>query len=776
MKTLLMIFRRLKKNKTAMMLGVSGMVAGLVCVLFIFFWIVDEIQYNRYNDKLDRIFVVHAFLEGGTEKVPFRGCPPAVAPSLASEYPEVIRTARFLPPYMEFLLQYEDKKYLEKTAFADFSLFDIMTLPFKYGNRGEENVENKIVLTETAARKYFGEENPVGRVMKFNNNDNMIVVGVIKDIPKNSSISFSALMPLEKTRIFFQRDDFLFTWYNNAFTTFGLLRSPDDFEKVASSITNRIQKELPESTNFLRAYKWKDKYLIEDNNIRNVRIFILIAFLVLLTATLNFINLNTARSVNQIKESGLRKTLGATRWSLIRLIYTDIAVVCLLAFIISIFLAFAGLPLFISFIGRPIDPMFVFSWEPLLAIVAIYFFTVFLAGSYPAFYLSGFRPAITMKSGFRSVKAKGWFRNAMVVAIFIVSLLLLSGTFIISKQTDYLQNMDLGYDRSQLIYVYLNGKLKNRHQAFKQEINRNTNVESSTVISHLPFSIGNNGEGWKWDGKDPSFKPLVTDWQGDTDLLKTFGIELKEGTFFRNNDQKGVVINETFANMIGWNQFEGKNIEAYGTTLPILGVIKDIHFNTLSEDIKPLAIQAIGDQMSTNFIVVKTNRYHIHATLNYIEEVARKFEPDIPLTYGFFEEEIEKMLASERNLRKLVSVFSGFSVIVFVLGLLGVIMFMAEQRTKEIGIRKCIGEPVFSIVTRLIKPFLISGGIAFSIAVPLSWWTMNRWLQNFAFRIDLTISIFLSAGILILIIALMTVALQSWRAATQNPVDALRDE
>jgi putative ABC transport system permease protein len=776
MKKILLTFRRLKKNKTASLLGISGLIVGLICVMFIFFWTVDEVSHDRFHEKLDRIFVVHAYLEGGQKEVTFDGCPPAVGPAIRDEYPEIEKTSRYRPPYVDYLVQYEDKKYLEGVAFADFSLFDIMSFPFINGSRGEEGVKNKIVLTRTSAQKYFGSEDPIGKMVKFNKDHNMRVVGVIEDIPQNSSVKFDALIPVDHVAAMFNRDDYLTTWYNNSFMTYGLLNKAENFDKIASSVTNRIQQEIPESTNYLRAYKFKNGYLYEKGHIRNVRIFALIGLMVLLAATLNFINLNTARSIKQIKETGLRKTLGATRESLVRLIYSDIAIICLVAFMVAMLVALAALPLFNVSIEKQINPLAIFSWKPLLAMTMIYLVTVFLAGSYPAFYLTSFSPVRTMRSSFKSVKSKGVFRNALVAVIFLVSLMLLSSTMIISRQTTYLQKMDLGFEKDQVMYVYLDGKLKENYKVFKEEVNRISNVQSATVLSYLPFSIGNNSEAWSWQGKDPDFKPLVTLWYADEDMPSTIGAKMVEGSYFQDSDQEGIVINEAFARIIGWDSFEGKTLEAFGSTYRIQGVIGDIHFNSLAKEVQPMVISPPGGQWTNNFMAIKLNTDNISSTLNQIKTVGQKLEPDIPMTYGFFDEQMVSLLASERNLRTLVWIFSGFSIIVLVLGLLGVIMFMAEQKTKEIGIRKCMGEPVPSIVNRLIKPFLITGLVGFTIAIPVSWYLMNEWLQGFAYRINMGIGVFFVAGLLIISLAVFTVIVQSWRAATRNPVEALRYE
>lgn len=773
MKTILLTFRKLRKNKTAALLGIAGLVVGLVCVMFIFFWVTDEISYDRFHSKIDRIFVVHAYLEGGNEKETFSGCPPAVGTALKNEYPEVENTCRYVPPFYQFLVASGENKFMEKTAISDYSLFDIFSFPFVYGDKGDENLPNRIVLTETSAQKYFGKTNPVGKVVRVDNRFDMTVAGVIKDFPNNSSISFDAVIPIGNLETIWSNANCLATWYNNAFITFGLLNKTDEFDKVASTITRRIQKELPESTNFLCAYKFKDFYLYEQKHIRNVKIFILIALLVMLAATLNFINLSTARSAKQAKETGLRKTIGASRVSLVRLVYSDVAMVCLIAFTTAIVLAFAGLPLFNRVIGKQIDFTVLFSFVPMAVLIAIYLLTVLLAGSYPAFFLSSFSPGQTLSSNFQTAKSRGLFRNSLVVIMFVVSIGLLTSTLIISQQTRFLQKMDLGFEKNQLMYVSLKGKLRDQVSALKEELARSSDVISASVVSFLPTNIGNNGEGWNWEGKDSNFKPLVTEWGTDEDMLKTFGAKMTEGNFF-NKTQEGIVINKTFADMIGWNGFVGKTLNNNGDQR-ILGVIDDIHFNSLTQVTKPMAIVRVGI-WATNYLVVKVNTEHIGATLDFIRKTCQTIEPTFPVDYAFISDEYNRILVSEINLNKLVGIFSVFAVVVLCLGLLGLVMFLTEQKTKEIGIRKCLGENVLSITRRFVKPFLISGVVAFAIAMPLTWLAMDRWLQGYAYRIHLSIWIFILSGIIAVGIAVVTVLWQSYRAASQNPVEALRYE
>ncbi|HNW51458.1 MAG TPA: ABC transporter permease [Prolixibacteraceae bacterium] len=775
MKTILLTLRKLKKSKTATLLGIAGLVTGLVCVLYILFWINDETSYDRFHKNIDRIFVVHAYLEGGTKKIDFGGCPPAVGPVLKEEYPEVENSCRYLPAeYFEFLVTFGDTKSTVKTGFADASLFDIFSFPFVYGNKGEPNDPNQIVLTQTTAARYFGNANPVGKMMRFNNTTNMMVAGVVKDIPHNSSIQFDAIIPLENLKTIWSKDDVLTTWYNNAFTTFGLLQSPKGFDKIATTITRRIQKEMPESTNFLRAYLFKNGYLYEQKHIRNVRIFGLVAILVLLAAALNFINLITARSTKQAKETGLRKSIGATRSNIIRLIYSDVATLCLLAFVLAFVIALIGLPLFNQLIGKQIGFSAILSLKPLGIMVLAYIVTTFLAGSYPAFFLSSFKITETLNANFYSVKSRGIFRNSLLVTIFMVSIILLASTLIISKQTLLLQKMDVGFNKDQLIYVNLNGKLQGKAKSLKEEVGRTAGVYSSTITSFLPVAVGNNGEGWDWEGKDPNFKLLVTNWQTDEDMIKTLEAKLIEGKYLGNNKQE-IVINKAFAYAIGWKSFAGKTLRGYGQNYQIAGVIDNIEYNSLAENCRPMAI-GITEEWSSRYLIIKADASKMDKTIQSISKICEAIEPDFPVTYGFVDQEYAKLYESETKLKKLAGVFSAFSMVVLCLGLLGVVMFLAEQKTKEIGVRKCLGEQEISIIGRLIKPILFSGLVASVVAIPVTWYIMNIWLEGYTNRIELNIWIFLLAMIISISIAIATVSWQSWKAATRNPVEALRYE
>jgi putative ABC transport system permease protein len=778
MRNILITFRKLSREKVSTVLGIIGLIVGLVCVMCIFLWITDEVCYDRFHSQGKKIFVVHAYLEGGTDRVTFNGCPPMVADALKAEYPEVENSCRYIPAYIESLTAYKDHRTFQKTAFCDFSFFDIFSFHFVQGGKGDEGVPNKVVLTETAAKRLFGNNNAVGEIIRLDKRLDALVVGVIRDIPQNSSLVFDVILPIEQLASYWRIDNpnYLNTWYNNAFYTFGLLNAPESFDKIASGITNRIQKEIPESTNFLRAYKFEDGYLYEKDNIRNVKIFILVGIVVLLAATLNFIILKTAQTSKQVKETGLRKAIGASRWELIKLIYRDIAIICLLSFLISIMLALIGLPVFNQMVGKNISFSLLLGLIPMGSLFAVYLVTVLFAGSYPALYLSSFSPGQAFNPNYRRIKNKNVFRNLMVASQFLLAIILLTSTFFITKQTKFLQKMDLGFQKEGLFYIRLDGQLRPKAETLKEEFLRLPGITSASIISQLPTGIGNNGEGWNWEAKDPNFKPLVTSWDVDEDLLNVFGITLYEGEIF-NQHRPGILINKTFADIIGWNSFSGKTINNYGTDYKIAGVINDFHFNDLSKSIKPMVIFPMADNPRRwNYLMVKMNMTNIEKTLSGIQDICRHLEPAYPVYSAFVDDEYNRLVTAELNLQKLTGIFSLFALIVLCLGLWGVILFTTEQRTKEIGIRKCLGETAVSITRKFIRPVFLSGLFAFVIAVPLAYYAMHKWLENFAYKTELSWWIFALAGLLALGIALLTVSWQSWRAATRNPVEALRYE
>lgn len=776
MKTIAYLFRKLQRGKLPNYLGIAGLATGLVCVLYIFLWVHNEISYDRFHKNSNEIFVVHAILEGGEEPFVFRGAPPAVAPALQNEYPQVQATARMMPAYSEWMLSYGGEQHMRYTAFADFSLFDIFSFEFSQGSKGELLAKNQVVLTESTAVLLFGASKPVGQIIRLNNAEELTVSGVIKDLPGNSSIQFQALVSLDVLTRVFANEHYLDTWYNNAFSTYGLLNDAQSFPQVAEGVKNRIQQSNPDSTNFLSAYKFKDTWLYQMNNIRSIRMFSLIGLLILLTAILNFVNLNTARSARQVKENGIRRSLGALRGNLVKIVYSEVALVCLLSFGLALLVGIIGLPSFNGLISKELTFVTLLQWQPLLVLLLILVLTIGLSGLYPALVLSGYSPLQSLRSSITTVKSKGVFRNILIISIFVLSIGLLSATLVINKQMLHLQRMDLGFSKEQLVYLRLNGQLQSQAGVLQDQLKRHPHILSSSILSGLPNALGNNGQGWDWEQRNPDFKPLVFNWYASPDLLETLEMDLAEGSFFRENQQNAVVINRTFARMIGWDHFAGRNLSNWGNGYEITGVVEDLKFNNVGEATNPLVIFPATNSWEFGFLAVKISPNNIGETLAFIREAANTIEPAFPLQLSFLDDDYKIMLAPENNLRKLIAVFTLFAVVVLTLGLIGLIMFLAEQKTKEIGIRKSLGEAVASIIWRLLTPFLKAGLFSALLAIPLSWLAMRRWLENYAQRIELDVLTFLLAAFSVVLLALLTVSLQSWNAARKNPVAALRNE
>lgn len=772
MRNIKLSFRRLKENSTSVVLGTAGLAAGLVCVMYIFLWINNAVMFDRGNEKIDRIFRVHGYYDTMDNK--FGGCPPAVGPALVEELPQVESTCRLIPEdWMEASFKYGDKIYNECFCAAEFSIFNILTFHFVDGGVGTESIANKMVIDQTIAAKYFGTESPVGKIILVDNQE-FTVVGVIEDIPTNNTIHskiFVDLIPVVKYH-YSVDDNYFTTWYNNGFLTIGLLQNAADLGTLEEYLEGRIQKELPESKDHLRAYMFKRTHLYEEKVVNVVLVYAIIGIFILIAAILNFINLNTARSIKQAREIGIRKIIGSAKSDLVKMVYTDITVLCGIAFIVAGVFTISTMKVFFNFIGMPIELSAVTS--PLLigGLTAIFVITIIFSGIYSAFFLTNISPLKIVSGNYRAVKNRGFFRQIFVVVILIISIVMSIGITTISKQISYIQNLKLGLNPTQIVGISLNGSLSANYEAVRDEILKNVNVKSACVCTSLPSNIGQNGNGISWEGKPDDLDPLVSFWFADENAFDVFEFKLIEGQP-RKNGERGVYINKTLADIIGWDTFEGKELVHWGDKSPILGVIEDFRFGTFSQTKQPLII---FKEWQKNVIAVKFESTEYASTLEYISEICSKREPNLCFDYVFLDENYAKTVENEKSMRKLIGTFSIFIFIVLCLGLLGTIMFTAEQKIKEIGIRKCLGESVGSLILRFIKPFIISGVIASAVAVPLAYYVMNKWLETYTEHTTLSPIMLTIIPFITIMITAAVVTYQSIVAANRNPVEALKHE
>lgn len=766
-------FRRIKKNGTATTFSIAGLAVGLICVIFIFLWIYNELTIDSNNKNLDYIYRVTAFAEDGSDSpASFEGCPPAVAPVIKEQFPQIKEACRCLT-YLSYEFRYGDKNRIVESYFSDNSIFDIFTIEFIEGTKFEGETENSIVITQSLAKEYFGDESPIGKSLLCENTTDFIVVGVVKDFPGNSAFKFEAIAPLKSTpRI---SSDYFETWYNNAFPTFVLLNDPAD-AKVISAAIRGLLAEHNDTPDRLELISWKDMCYKHWNVKRNSRIFGMIALFVLIAAILNFINLNTARSTDQAKTIGLYKIMGASRMQLIRLVYGDIALMCAIAFLIAIIVVVVGLPTFSNAIGKDMTITACIKIVPILTFIGLYIITVLTSGGYSAAYLTGVPALQSIKSDFRSMGNKSFFRNAFISVIFITSMVILSSVATITMQIKHMQDIDVGINHpEQLMRIYVSDNTYTQRDAIKAELLKNPHITSAAYTFMLPSNYGNNASCFNWEGKDEQFKPLITILNCDVDLPKTYKLKMIEGETLREG-QDGILINKAFADIIGWDSFVGKTISYCGWNRTIVGVFEDMKFNTLSKKTDPQTIENIQNWINNGSIVMRIETTDYAPVIKYVEDTFNKFNQGHEFHYGFLDEQFDAMIHQEMNLRKLIGIFSGFSILVLLLGLLGIIMYLIEQKTKEIGIRKCLGETVPSLVARFIKPFAILGIISGFFAVPISMYLMSKWLQNYSDRIELSLLPFILVVLAVILIAAITICIQSYRAASGNPVKALKYE
>lgn len=772
MKKSLQALKNLAKTEIPTRFGILGLIVGLICFMYIFLWINNELSYGSSNKNIDRMYQVKAYLDEGGAKMEFQGCPPAVAPALKEEYPTVINSARYswaIPS----AIKYKEKTLNDNIIYADASIFDIFTLKLIEGRFITPNDKRSLVISKTLANTLFGSQDAIGEIVTINAKEEFTVIGIIKDIPLNSGFYTNIISSLDGMKSSFGVDDgFFTTWYNNSFLTIVLINKSKD-AALQEDIRMRLIKEVPGRYDKLNLVSFKESYL--ETRRSNIQLFTAIGIFVLLAAILNFINLNTARSVKQAKEIGIRKIMGSSRMSLIKKIYFDIAIICLFAFALAIIITIIGLPMFNNLLNLHIEFSSILRPTPILFAIGLYIATVLFAGSYSAIFLTKISPLLTMTANFTKVKNRGFIRNCFVFVIFTISISILSSVIFISQQIGLMQNLDLGMKPKQVLAINISDKLINMKENICNELKKEPQVEDASYVNQLPSMIGNNGTCWDWEGREESLQPLVTNMFANDEIFKTYGLTLIEGSL-REEGQSGIYINETFANLIGWDSFVGKHLNSCGDDVTILGVFKDFRFNSLREEIKPLVIMAPNYWSSYGYIVVSFAGNNYNNVIDHCENVLTRMDPDLQFSYKFLDEEFNSMVKMEKQLRKMITLFTIFILIVLCLGLLGVIIFTTEQSNREIGIRKCMGASVKSLILKFIKPYIFTGLIAAVAAIPITIYIVDSWLENYAYKISLSPIVFAISILGTLILALLTVIYQSWCAANQNPISTLKYE
>ncbi len=772
-------WRNILRNRLYSFINIFGLAVGLAATIMISLWVMNELSFNKFNKNIDETYLVaqtQHYRNIGSFTV--SATPTALGPYLKREYPEVKYATRYTAFMGKRPVGYDDKSFNEMLKYADPDFFNIFTFTFLAGSPQHAlDDPNSVVITKETAEKFFGREDVVGRTLRVDGKNDFKVTGVIRNIPNNSDITFDMLAPMRALDNF-QAD--LNNWGNNRLNTYVLLKKGTPYKAESLKMKTALQQHVQASTAgdvFLFPFKDFHLYAINGSGgrIEAVKLFSIIALITLLVACINFMNLATARASKRATEVGIKKVVGAGRTQIAAQFFGEALLMTGVSLLIAVLLAELLLPVFNQLAEQRLS-LGSLSAGSVLFIIGLALAAGIVAGIYPAVYLSSFTSSAILKGGGKTTIGHFALRRILVVFQFCISVFLIIGTIVITEQLHFLVNKNLGFDKENIVYFPVNDAVRSNIAGIKTELQRNSDIKAVSLDSNIPFQVYNNGGGWSWQGKDPKEDVLISFLGVDYDFAKTFGTKMEEGRFFSqdfpSDTSSNVVINETFARIIGKKNIVGTILTAGSDKYDVVGVMKDFNFTNLRRKTGPLLMYVSA---SPALVFVKISS-HLPQTLAYIRRVYSQFNPGLPFQYHFLDQTFEQSFKSETRLSSIFNDFAVLAIIISCLGLLGLASFVAEQKTKEIGIRKVLGASSLNLVKDLTFQFLAWVLIANVIAWPAAYYYLGNWLKDYPYRVDLSIWIFIASGIVALLIAALTVSFQAFRAASANPVESLRYE
>ncbi len=808
-------WRNLIRNKTFTAINIVGLAIGLATCLLIGLFVLDELSYDRFNEKADRIVrvIFRGSIQGG--KMNEAHVMPPTAQTLKADYAEVEEATR-LRLGGSPVITYGDKTFRDASiAYVDANFFQVFTLPLLQGDPKTALVQpNTVVITEDLAHKYFGNADPLGKALTIKGrNITLQVTGLISKVPDNSHFHrvgapidiFASMASIPDAKSL--------SWMTSEFYTYLVLPKGYDYKQLEAKLPQVVEKYMAPQLEVafgmnMDQFRKKgndiglflqpltDIHLHSDfaydlspsGDIRYVYMFAAIAVFMLLIACINFMNLSTAGASKRAKEVGIRKVLGSVRQSLTYQFLIESLLLSALALVLAVGLVYLALPVFNALSGKTLSLDFMANVWLLPGLLLFGLVAGLLAGSYPAFFLSSFKPISVLKGAkFTGGSKRIGLRSGLVVFQFFISITLMVGATVVYRQLNYIQNKKLGYNKDQVLVLPETWLLGKNEAVFRNQVMQNPGVVNVSTSGYLPAGPSNNNNFTISPEANRNGDPvtqLVKTLRYDVDYnyIPTLGMELAAGRNFAKaygTDSTGVILNETAARTLGWGDkalghtITNLNNEGRKSTYRVIGVVKDFHFRSLHERISPL-VMMLGNNSGT--VIVKVKAKDLAGLLANLKTQWNQLTTDAPFTYAFLDERFNDTYRSEQKIGSILGIFAGLTIFVACLGLFGLATFMAEQRTKEIGVRKVLGASVTSIVGLLSKDFLKLVAIAIVLATPVAGWIMSRWLQDFAYRIDLSWWMFALAGVLSVSIALVTVSYQSIKAALMNPVKGLRSE
>ncbi len=781
-------FRNISKNKGVTFINITGLAVGLAATLLILLWVQNELSYERYNVNGADIYRVEQDQFYSGERYHVTVTPQPSGPVWMEIIPEIKEQTRInrLP---RILFRRGENVFFESSVIAaDSGLFKMFTLPFVLGDPLTAlNSPYSIVLNERLAKKYFGEENPLGKSITIENKYQFMISGVMKDLPKNAIYSYEAVIPYTFLKLVGAYSD---SWGNNSILTFVQIEKGSDNDAVNKKLTDVRREKNPESTNNFMLFPLLDIHLhsqfgFTENNgpVIAVIIFTLIAIFILLIAIINFINLSTAKASKRGKEIGIKKVAGADQMSLIVQFMLESVLLVSFALVFALMLVALFLNMFNSVSGKQFVLADLYQARFILSFIIVGLIAAIISGIYPAFYLASFKPVAVLKGEKASGKGSGRLRQILVVIQFTLSILIAISAIFMYKQLKYLQEKELGFDKENIISIPMLGGMKTKYYSLKKELLKETVIQGVTASTSNPIMMGSNSGGARWEGKDPDKTVLIGTNAVDYDYLETMKMQLVSGRNFSRDfngdmarDTTGnFLVNEEVVKIMNIGDPVGKSFSFMGLNGTIIGVLKNFHFKGADQKIEPMAF-ALADTSFLNTIIIRLAPANIPNSLKVVEDKWKELIPEYPLQYTFLDQDYDNLFRSQIRLTGLLKYFTILAVIIACLGLYGLSSFSAERRTNEVGIRKVMGAGSFAVMYTLSKEFLLLVLVSIVIAVPVGWIVVGKLLKQFAYRIDISILVFVLIALGAILIALMTVSFQAYKATGINPSEALKVE
>jgi predicted permease len=781
-------WRNLLKDRQFTLLNVLGLSAGLACALLIFLWVNDEGSYDKFFANDSQVYQVMEHRKSDGDIKISDESSGLVSEVLKNQMPQVQYAASLAPPewFQKFTLSAGDKNIKAKGQYAGKDYFNIFSFKLLEGDKNKVLADNSsIVISDELAKKLFGTtENIIGKPVDFQHDTTFFISGVFEKLPSHSSQQFDFVLSFD---YYFSVQSWVKTWGNTGPHNFVLLKKGTDVNAFNKKIGGVIAANADDTTRSLFAAKFSDNYLLNSfdhgalvgSKIIYVRLFSLIAIFILVIACINFMNLSTAKASRRMKEVGIKKVVGANRKQLIFQFLSESIMLTLLAMGFAVLVVWLLLPQFNQLTGKQIslapDPKIVGSFFAIVLAAGL------LAGSYPALYLSKFNPLSVLKGTLNTSIAEAFSRKGLVVFQFTMSSVLIVAVIIIYQQVRFIQSTNPGYNKDNIVRFDSEGNIQGREDQFISEMKKIPGVvNASFTFNNM---IGRNYGVWGigWEGKDPNADIYFEGFGAGYDFIETMDMQMKEGRSFSRNygdDFSKVLLNEAAIKAMHLKDPVGKTITVFGDRRQVIGIVKDFHFESLHEPVKPayFTLQQNPGKNPWFKLMVRIKATDQQQTIAAIQRLYESFNPGFPFTFNFLSEAYQKQYDTETRIATLSKYFAALAIIISCLGLFGLAAFTAQKRRKEIGVRKVVGASVMDITSMLSKDFLRLVVLALCVAFPVSWWLMNNWLQGFAYRVHIGAGVFLIAGISIILITIITISYQSIKAAITNPVKSLRTE